>query len=214
MDQLIAIDQWLLLAINGLNNEYVDPFMKAFSGRFIWVFLYVAIAGVMLWKYGWRRALIFVAAVGIAVGLSDYTCASLIRPYVQRLRPSNLENEISAMVHIVDGYRSGSYGFPSCHACNTFALAVFTSLLVRERAFTVFIMLWAVLQCYSRVYLGVHYPGDIAVGALIGSAFSYGIYCLLIRYVKLTDPNPKANSLPAIYTGIALTIFLIIKSLI
>lgn len=186
--------------------------MKMLSGRTIWIALYVAIAAVMWWMFGWRRALIAVICAGMAVGLADFTCASIIRPFVERMRPSNPDNPISPLVHIVNGYRSGAYGFPSCHAANTLALAMFTTLVIRRWAYGVFIFAWAALQCYSRMYLGVHYPGDLLVGGTIGMALALLVYLPLSRYVSFTDRRPGATASPAIWTGVAILLLIIIKN--
>ena len=81
------------------------------------------------------------------------------------------ENPIVDLAHIVNGYRGGSYGFPSCHAANSFGLAMYVVFLFRKRWLSVFIITWAVLNCYTRIYLGVHYPGDLIVGHLVGKGY-------------------------------------------
>lgn len=209
MESILEFDTWLLLKVNGFHLDFLDPFMRMFSTRLVWVVMYVAIAAVMVWRYGWLRALIIVIAAGIAVGASDFLCASVIRPFFERLRPSNPDNPISGMVHIVDGYRSGSYGFPSCHAANTFALALFTSMVFRYWRYTFFIFLWALMQCYSRIYLGVHYPGDILAGALVGCIMALVVYGITFRRVSLSvDINHHANPSPAIAVGILSSIYI------
>lgn len=172
-------DTHLFLALNSLRCESIDGFVLGFSGQWIWLPMYLMIAWMMVRIYGWRNALVLIAAVGVAVGCSDFFCASVIRPAVERLRPANPDNPISELVQIVGGYRGGRYGFPSCHAANTIALAVISSLLMHKRGYTFFIYTWAVLQCYSRIYLGVHYPGDLLVGAAVGVVFSLVVYYVL-----------------------------------
>ncbi len=181
IDVLQNIDTQVFLALNSLRCEALDGFVRGFSGQWIWVPMYAVIAWMMLWRYGWRAGLWLVVATAIAVGCSDFVCASVIRPFVQRLRPANPDNPLSEMVNIVGDYRGGRYGFPSCHAANTFALAVATSLLMKERLYTVFIFAWAILQCYSRIYLGVHYPGDLLAGALVGSVSGFLTFWVLKR---------------------------------
>lgn len=130
-------------------------------------------------------------------------CATLIRPEVCRLRPSNPENPLSEMVHIVGGYRGGSYGFPSCHAANSFALASFLILLFANRKLSLFIFAWAVLNSYSRVYLGVHYPGDLLVGAIIGTAAGLAM-AFAAGYVA--DRVDRPHLKPSVNTGVVTSV--------
>ena len=190
LDFLIDLDTQVFLFLNDLHMPLFDYFMKAFTGKLIWAPMYAVILFILYRRYGWKVATVFVVGTILTVGLADYICASHIRPYVERLRPSNLLNPISSEVHIVDGYRGGSYGFPSCHAANSFALATFLSLLFSARRFTIFILAWAFLNSYSRLYLGVHYPGDLIIGGLIGSLIAVGVY-YLSKYIanKISSPQ-------------------------
>lgn len=196
IDSLISADNELMLLLNGMHNDFFDTFMSIFSGRFTWIPMYVALAYVIVARYKARTAVVAMICVGLTILLADQICASVIRPEIARLRPSNLDNPLSAYIHIVNGYRGGPYGFPSCHAANSFALAFLSSLLVRRRAFTLLIFLWAFLNSYSRIYLGVHYPGDIIVGALIGCL------CALTVYVpaKALFPRLGAQLFPDRYS--------------
>lgn len=171
LEFLNNLDTTIFLAINGHHCTFFDSFMTLFTGRFIWVPMYVMVAWLLIHKNRWQSGITYLLCLALAITLTDQTCATIIRPLVERLRPSNVENAISSMTYIVDGYRGGSYGFPSCHAANSFALATFLILFVRHRGFTAFILSWAVINSYSRLYLGVHYPGDLIVGGLIGAFF-------------------------------------------
>ena len=179
------LDSQLLLAINGLHNPYFDTFMYAYSGKWIWIPMYAALVYVLFRNLSWRVALACLLGVALTITFADQIGASVIRPWVERLRPANLENPLSASVHIVNGYRGGSYGFPSCHAANTFGLTFYLMFLIRRRGFTLFMCAWALLTCYSRSYLGVHYPGDLLAGALLGlcgAALMYGLFRWLVGY--------------------------------
>ena len=178
LETLNQIDASVFLFFNGMHTPFLDRFMMLFTDRFIWIPMYAAILIVLLRTHGVKSAAFYVAGIALAITLTDQTCATFIRPAVERLRPSNLENPLSALTIIVDDYRGGSYGFPSCHSANSFALATFLAFLFPRRRMVLFIFGWAILNSYTRLYLGVHYPGDLIVGAIIGSGFGYACYHL------------------------------------
>lgn len=175
---LSDIDARLLLIVNGAHSPFFDSVMWCISGRWIWVPFYAVLAYLLFRRMSWKRASICLVTIGLIILAVDQTCATLIRPEIGRLRPANLNNPLSSFVHIVNGYRGGRYGFPSCHAANTFALAVFMSLVIRHKWFTVMMFSWAFIVSYSRMYLGVHYFGDLFCGATIGSLFAVLFYYL------------------------------------
>lgn len=177
---LLTADESLLLLINGWHSPMIDPLMMLISGRWTWLPLYVFLTFCVV-KYGtWKRGLFCIILIALTIAASDQVCSSLLRPMVERLRPSNLNNPLSSMVHIVNGYRSGRYGFPSCHAANMFALATFLSLYFRRRMATVTLLLWASVVCYSRLYLGVHYPGDVLCGMIVGSSMAFLFFQVMV----------------------------------
>lgn len=175
---LSDIDARLLLIVNGAHSQFFDSVMWCISGRWIWVPFYAVLAYLLFRRMSWKRASICLVTIGLIILAADQTCATLIRPEIGRLRPANLNNPLSSFVHVVNGYRGGRYGFPSCHAANTFALAVFMSLVIRHKWFTVMMFSWAFVVSYSRMYLGVHYFGDLFCGATIGSLFAVLFYYL------------------------------------
>lgn len=175
---LSDIDARLLLIVNGAHSPFFDSVMWCISGRWIWVPFYAVLAYLLFRRMSWKRASICLVTIGLIILAADQTCATLIRPEIGRLRPANLNNPLSSFVHVVNGYRGGRYGFPSCHAANTFALAVFMSLVIRHKWFTVMMFSWAFVVSYSRIYLGVHYFGDLFCGATIGSLFAVLFYYL------------------------------------
>lgn len=175
---LSDIDARLLLIVNGAHSPFFDSVMWCISGRWIWVPFYAVLAYLLFRRMSWKRASICLVTIGLIILAADQTCATLIRPEIGRLRPANINNPLSSFVHVVNGYRGGRYGFPSCHAANTFALAVFMSLVIRHKWFTVMMFSWAFIVSYSRMYLGVHYFGDLFCGATIGSLFAVLFYYL------------------------------------
>ena len=191
---IIGLDTDLLLWINSRHSPFWDIFMYTTSGRLVWIPFYAMILYAIYRSYGFRTMLVMGAMAALAITAADQLCASVIRPAFERLRPSNLNNPVSEFVHIVNGYRGGRYGFPSCHAANTFAIAALTSCLFRRWRYTLSVMLWAATVSYSRIYLGVHYPGDILVGLTVGLICGTLCYCaigILARFFTRFKPTEK-----------------------
>ena len=109
------VDTDLLLWFNGAHNAFFDAFMTLFTNKWMWVPMYLALIYVFFKNMAPKNAVACVVAIIVMVALSDQLSSAVIRQAVGRLRPSNLDNPISDLVHIVDGYRGGKYGFPSSH---------------------------------------------------------------------------------------------------
>lgn len=167
IDFLTNLDSQLFLFLNGLHSEFWDSIMWWVSGKEEWIPLYLVLLGWLIFRFKWR-ILYLIPFIVLLIVLSDQISV-LIKNTVQRFRPTH-DPEIGNLVNTLNNYRGGKYGFVSSHAANSFALAIFTSLILKNRWFTVFIFFWAALVSYSRIYLGVHYPGDILFGALLGIA--------------------------------------------
>ena len=170
-----------MIFLNGHFTEWTDAFMWYFSGKVIWIGFYICLLWAIKLRYGWRRSLGILVVIALIITLADQACGHWVRDAVARLRPSNPANPISPSIHIINNYRAGAYGFPSCHAANSFALAVFVSLLFKYHRITLSMMAWAVVTAYSRIVLGVHYPGDLLVGACAGSIIAIIIYFISKR---------------------------------
>ena len=121
--------------------------------------------------------------------VADRLCSGLVKPWVARWRPTQ-DPEIMYLVDIVEGYRGGRFGFFSGHACNTFCMATFLSFLFRYRAVTFTLYFWSVTTTFTRLYLGVHYFGDVTVGLLVGILIGWGFYCLY-RWVMKRIGTPR-----------------------
>lgn len=182
MTWILGLDESLLLFINGMHNPFFDSIMWTVSEKWVWIPFYLLLAYLIFRRGTWRNGTICLLMIALLITMTDQTCASLIRPMAERLRPSNPDNPVSGLIHLVNGYHGGRYGFPSCHAANSFALAVFLSLYFKRKAITTLMLAWAVLVSYSRVYLGVHYPGDILGGMAVGTSYAILLYLAFSYY--------------------------------
>lgn len=186
LESLQQADQQLILFLNSMHAPFWDHFMWIVTAKLTWVPMYAAILYVLCKNLKPGVCIVTVIAIALTITYADQVCATLIRPLVERWRPSRLENGIEILkqnLHLLtknDGeiYRGGRYGFPSCHAANSFALAFLIMLLFKNRVLTFTIMVWAILNSYSRIYIGVHYPGDILAGMIVGLSGALIIYYL------------------------------------
>ncbi len=179
-DILKEIDISILQYINGHHNGLLDTIMWYVSEKTPWIPLYIILLFVLIRQYKIKViwVLIFIAAL---VVLSDQLSV-LIKNFIERPRPG-YNTEINETLRYLNNYKGGQFGFVSSNAANTFGLAVLLSLFIRNKWFTIGLLSWSLLNCYSRIYLGVHYPSDIAGGIVLGL-----IIALLLRIIYKKIP--------------------------
>ena len=196
INSIKEFDTNLFLYLNGRHNSFFDVVMFWASHRFLWIPLYAFFLFLAYKHFGKKIWLVVLSAVLLIV-LSDQISVHAFKDVFLRYRPCH-NVSIQSQVHLNDGC-GGSYGFISSHACNTFALAMFLSLLFWRKInyFTPLIFLWAAFVSYSRIYNGVHYPADVAVGGLVGIAIGIAVFKLYL-YVekKLTAENAEKMGEP------------------
>lgn len=176
LDSLNQIDNQILLQLNHASTPFWDCFMWTVSAKETWYVLYLSLLFVLWKNFSLRTTLIILLTITATIVFTDQICASLIRPFAERMRPSNPDNPISKYVYIVNGYRGGKYGLPSCHSANTFGLTFMIILILRNKLLGATLLFWACLNSYSRIHLGVHYMGDIICGMLVALVGSILIY--------------------------------------
>ena len=192
-ERLIHIDTEILLAINGWHAPWADTLMWIISAKTTWIPLYVLLIGMLVWRYRqpastpikWLQkvpaCVMMIVVIGLAVGAADFIASGILKELVARPRPTRVP-ELEGVLHLVNDYRSGQYGFVSSHAANTMAVALLFSLIWRNKIATFGLMLWVAANCYSRMYLGVHYPTDILGGLMVGALVAVVVYAMLVRY--------------------------------
>ena len=206
LEELLHIDTDILLAINGWHAPWADRVMWIISEKTTWIALYGLLIGLLINKYPrasaqavkWLRKVpvcaVMIVVIVLAVGAADFIASGILKDLVARPRPTRVP-ELEGVLHLVNNYRSGQYGFVSSHASTTMACALLFSLIWRKKIATVGLMLWVAMNCYSRMYLGVHYPLDIIGGLLVGALVAVAGYALLrvLGVVSRGDDGVQSN---------------------
>jgi undecaprenyl-diphosphatase len=180
LEFLNQIDHAFFLFLNGIHSTFFDFVMYQATKSMVWIPLYLVFLFFVIRQYGWKTLLILVVA-SIMILVSDQL-ANLAKDTFQRLRPSH---EPGLMVHLVNAYKGGEYGFYSSHATNTCSIAVFLIIILRKKFRWIWLIAvpWTLLMSYTRIYLGVHFPGDIFAGILMGSLIGFFFGKLAVFFI-------------------------------
>ena len=211
LDYLNDIDTDALLAVNSLHDIFQDAFWWMVSAKWSSVLMVLALVWILLHQNR-RHALLVLAMLVLTVLLADQVSSGLIKHLVERLRPTH-DPSLESAVHVVNGYRGGMYGFVSSHAANYFAASTLLSLIMRHRWVAFSLFTWALLQCYSRMYLGVHYPGDILGGIIVGMLAAWLVWCLM-RWIQRRWRIPDGHYTRTDATLMSSSVVLTILSLV
>ncbi len=199
MISLLDMDMSVLQFFNGGDNLLMDQIVWVLTSGFTWIPLYLALFYIVIRNNETMSQIgLVVLSAFLCVFFADGTVDGIIKPLVARWRPSN-DPVLKYTIHVVNNMRLKDFGFCSAHAANTMSLAVFFSLLIRSKLMTVTMVVWSLVNCWTRLYLGVHYPSDILCGLMLGSVIGVLVYILYYKlYYKI---SPKIKYISNQYTS-------------
>lgn len=188
IEQLKNWDEALFLFLNAQHNGWLDPIMSTLTGTIIWAPFYLFLIYLVIKKDS-KQAIWYLGGIVLLILLADQFTSGFMKPYFERLRPCH-DPRWQGVISNYSGC-GGLYGFASSHASNTFAIATYLYLIFRKASF-LWLFLWCTLVSYTRIYLGVHYPADIIVGAIVGIMAAWVTYSV-ITYLLKRNSNRKAD---------------------
>ncbi len=186
------LDLRLMDLLNFDGGPFLDNLMWFISEKVVWVPLYLLLVWLTMRAYGWRKGLIYILFIIAGVGLADQLC-NLLKDGFQFLRPTHTPG-VAENLHSVRGYVGGKYGTASAHAAlSLVVLLMFGHSIVgrgedrsgrTRRLYYLPMTLWLLLVCWSRVYLGAHFPSQILFGLIVGTLISLLLIVLFNRFIS------------------------------
>lgn len=199
INKLLPLERDLFLALNGSDSLFWDNAMWTYSGLVAWIPMLLFILYFSFRNQQLREGMLVLGSIFLVLLLSTLISGSFFKPLFRRFRPSH-HPDYKHIVALVNNFRGGDYGFISGHATNSFSIAMFLSLLFRNKLVSLSIFLWAIINSYSRIYLGVHFISDIVSGLIMGLIIGWIVYKIyaIIRYRYFGVSHAENNS--TIYT--------------
>lgn len=195
------IDFQVLQWFNGSNNVILDQLAMVLTSGVTWIPLYVVLFIVVMRNNETMMQIgLVVGSAFLCILFADGFADGIIKPLAERWRPSN-DPLVKYSVQVVDNLRMKDYSFCSAHAANTMSLAVFFSLLIRCRMVTITMAVWSLVNCWTRLYLGVHYPLDVLTGIVLGGVVGFLVYLFYHRMYRRISPEIKYISNQYTSTG-------------
>lgn len=213
IEKILEYERELFLLLNSFHSPFFDQFMWFYSGLAYWIPLLVSFIIILFYanRQRWKEMLLIIAAIIVVILLCDRFSSGFCKPFFSRLRPTHHPNFMNDVMTVF-GYRGSSYGFISSHAANGFGFATITSLIFRNKYFSVSIFLWATVSAYSRIYLGVHFISDIIPGIASGLFFAWITFRLFkFAHKKIFLKRKQYDDFPS--KGLVIILFLLILTI-
>lgn len=169
LQTFLEYDKALLLALNSDDNLFLSHVALVFTSGLTWIPMYISLLFLVIKNNEkWSRIFLIMGTIAVSMLISNGLNGGFIKPYIGRLRPS-FDPSLANSIELVNGYTAEGFSFFSAHACNAFSVAVFFMFLVRSRMLSIFLLCWACVTIWTRMYLGVHFPSDVLVGTIVGT---------------------------------------------
>jgi undecaprenyl-diphosphatase len=199
LEQELRFERDLFFFLNGSDSVFWDYFFWFYSNKWMWIPFYLCFLFVLIYKKNWKEILLVVFSLALVILLCDQIASGFFKPFFHRFRPTH-HPDFREEVKIIFGYCGGKYGFISSHAANAFGFAVFVALLFRNKLLIWTMLLFAIINAYSRIYMGVHFISDVVAGALVGALIGFAVYDLYRffkqRFLKQEKTNVKRLPYP------------------
>lgn len=178
IEKLKAIDEELFIWLNSFHADWLDPIVFQMSATITW-FPFYAILIYLIYRADNKGIWWVLGGAALTILISDQVTSGLMKPFFERLRPCH-DERLEGIIHNY-GRCGGLFGFVSSHSANTFAIATFLNLKIRDKLpYLKWLFLWAFIISYTRIYLGVHYPIDILIGAVVGAVAGWFSWFLVV----------------------------------
>ena len=184
LDNIIQHDKELLVFLNGLGNENWDSFWMFITNQLSWIPLYIFFFFLIFKTFGWKKGLAFIVVTALMVAFSDQLTV-FIKNTTERFRP-NRDPQIMDIIRIIKNNKS--FSFVSGHATTSTAVTLLMHLTLKKYyKYTILFFIWPLLFAYSRIYIGVHFPIDVTVGAMLGLVIGFLFYKISLKVLEKVD---------------------------
>ena len=189
MEEIILEDKQAMIFLNNLGSSTFDPFWILVSEKWFWIPLYIIFLYFLYKNFNKKSLFYILLFVALGITASDQI-ANIFKFGFERLRPCHDPSLEGLLREVKCG---GKFGFYSAHSSNSFFVATYLTILLGKKIkqLPYFLFVWAAIVAYSRVYLGMHFPGDIIIGAIMGILLALFFGTLAKKVIKKSEATTQ-----------------------